>query len=323
MLPGHGDSKAVREVNFILSGGAVGDYCAWMSALKWIRKTQPHVAGRIFAPDYFLPIPKHIFKHDMSWKVFSRNELTPGEVARVPTFIPDLRAPINATGAHLIDMGFIYYTNMTPPPKDARHYVRLDLSDVRARDDLPERYAVITPLSTTPLRALPGVVFNRICEHLRSRKITPVFLGYTEMAPKHRAEMVDGCDLTLGVNLIGHTSLLEAAKIIDQADLIVGMDNGLLHLAGMTDTPIVYGHNIIHPELRAPLRRSDSPIVHLTPSLGCRFCKSTNRFRFDPNVETSCDRGDRWCLNEVGTVGLTWEESIDYVLKSAPNRRYA
>jgi ADP-heptose:LPS heptosyltransferase len=49
---------------------------------------------------------------------------------------------------------------------------------------------------------------------------------------------------------------LQTGKIIAGAKTIVGVDNGLLHVAGCTNIPIVGGYTSVDPEHRMPYRNN-------------------------------------------------------------------
>jgi ADP-heptose:LPS heptosyltransferase len=78
------------------------------------------------------------------------------------------------------------------------------------------------------------------------------------------------------IDLRDASPLLESLKIINYAKFIVGVDNGLFHLAGLTQTPIVAGYTTVAPELRMPYRNNKlgwnvGPCV---PQSEWRFCQS-------------------------------------------------
>ena len=66
------------------------------------------------------------------------------------------------------------------------------------------------------------------------KNILPVFLG------KSHLDLNEDYDLSEGVDFIGRTLLFDALRIIDCAEMVIGIDNGLLHLAACTKTPIVW-----------------------------------------------------------------------------------
>jgi ADP-heptose:LPS heptosyltransferase len=309
------NGKKLQEtqlINFVLKGGAIGDYVTWLSAFEWIIDAHPHVQGTIFAPKYFLEIPQHHFART-GWRVRDIATITDADL-KIPTFIPDPATQVNATGAHLLDMGFIYFCNRTPPPASHNFYIELELTSI---DDLLYRYqgplAVMTPGATSPTRQMPPEVFNSIKDYLLSRGVTPVFLGTTlQMTSKHRAEIHPGYSFEGGIDMIDQTSLLDAAKIMERAEVTIGLDNGLLHLAATTRCPIIYGHNVVEPSLRIPRRRRGGKILSvLPPNTPCRFCFTHTRFDFKAHPN-ECKTGTMECLGNMPFA--LWREAIDEVL---------
>jgi ADP-heptose:LPS heptosyltransferase len=92
--------------------------------------------------------------------------------------------------------------------------------------------------------------------------------------------------------------LIEALAIINKASLLVGVDNGLMHLAacGENGTPIVGGYTTINPEYRdlPNLRESIEP----DEELSCRFCQSKYNFAFLHDFRT-CMYGDLKCVSQM------------------------
>lgn len=275
----------MQRVNFILQNGAVGDYVAWSAGLRWIAKTYPYATFHIFYPDYFEGILQNIFKNQTNVVVRPFKDSSPKDDP-FPTIVPDPHhSPINAGGAHLVNCGFMFFANrIGPPTPEDGYYPQLDLSNVI--DPTPQGLgptAIMTPGFTNPVRAMPPNVFNSIKDHLLSRGLIPIFLGKRELADNHKTFFHEDYNFEGGIDLTNRTSLLQAAKAISTSRLIVGLDNGLLHLAGMTETPIVFGHNVIEPEFRIP-KRPKGPIFNVLPpdSLSCRYCQSKMRFLYRP-----------------------------------------
>lgn len=311
-----------KDINFGLYVGAVGDYICHSVALKWIMDTQPHVRGTIYSPDYFLEIPKRIFHGKNGWRVFDRNELTQDVIKKNPTYIPSHESVLNGTGAHLVDLGFIYFANLHHAP-DNCYYPDLDLDSIKIDTKvlsqhvrLPERYAVLTPGATDLNRQMPPSLFNKIQDHLITQDITPVYLGKAFMTKCHTTKFHEGYDLSKGINLIEKTSLLQAAKVLDGAVLTVGLDNGLLHLAACTKVPIIFGYNVIGPMYRRPRRPPHLVTIDIYPDkveLPCTFCMSDMRYFFGHDFK-HCIYKDEKCLSWFDEHPELWIEAVDKVL---------
>jgi len=300
-----------NTVNFILKGYALGDYVCFMSALKWIADTQPHVHGVIWVPEYFGTIAHHIFEKCSTWKVRDLKGIKPLHYQNTPTFIPDTKnTPINAAGAHLVDLGFILFANRAKAPDSHQNYVQLDL----IKNKMEDRYAVMTPGWTNELRAMPPSLFDIIKKHLISKGLKVFLLGKEEMTPLHKANF-GGYDFSGCVNLINQTSVMDAAKIINDASVVIGIDNGLLHLAGMTETPVVFGYTVASPEHRRIRRPSGRVHDVVVPKylVQCIHCQSELRYVFDHDYRT-CFQGDKACLKHHAYKSMEWLHKIDMAL---------
>lgn len=309
-----------REVvqNFLITKGGIGDYICWMSAIEWIARTHPQLKGRIYAPRYFLPIVENVMAKyltkEVGWKAQERSQLTPKKIKMRRTYAPH-DEPISGTSCHLVDLGFIYYANLSPVPPDGQSYLQLDLASIVEPSPvmLPRQYAVMTPGATYENRVMPAKAFNAIKDHLVARSITPVFLGTASVGTR-AVQFAKEYDYEGGLDLVGKTSLLQAAKIIAGGKVIVGLDNGLLHLAAMTEVPIVFGYNIASPEHRRP-RRLKGGIWEVYPDtlkLPCTFCQSKMRFMFNHDFSI-CVYKDNLCLTALSDP-KPWIESVDKAL---------
>ena len=283
-----------KHVNFVLHSGGIGDYTAYLSSLLWIAKAHPQVHGTIHSPTHFIEIPQFLFKNFPNWKIVPRGVSPPTDN---PTFEPHF-IPANCLGTHPLDLGFIYFAGQNPPPDDFNFYPTLDFAE--SERPLPSQYAVLIPGGTHPNRTLPPKAFNGIKEYLLSLNLIPVFLGKTDTTPAHRINYPDGYDYTNAVNLIDKTTLLEAAKIMAFARVVIGLDNGLLHLAATTDVPVVFGYTIAAPKHRNPRRKQGITYnIHPDPqTLPCTFCQSNMRF-INSHDFAHCVYHDLKCIDEL------------------------
>ena len=92
------------------------------------------------------------------------------------------------------------------------------------------------------------------------------------------------------INLIGHTSLIELAGVLERLRLLVTGDTGPMHLAASIGTPVVSIFGPSDPVRYAPLT-SQRQIVHA--ELWCRPC---NQIRCPP---ARCSAGTPDCLEKV------------------------
>lgn len=121
-------------------------------------------------------------------------------------------------------------------------------------------------------------VMFRLLKYLKRSGYLPVIVGAT----KHITGMdafgvynvnydVVGC-----VNLINKLSFGQLLAVMDEAKAVVGPDGGILHMAGLTDTPIVGYYTIISHEYVAPIRNNmvGGDCVCIDAPLTCSSCYS-------------------------------------------------
>lgn len=313
-------------VNFVLTGGGLGDYICHMTAFEWIATTQEHVYGRIFCAEPFLSVAKYIMGKYKKWSVYD-----PAEVEGVVKPMEALLTPaqyikyVDAVGSHLMDLGFKYYAKLDGPPKGWDKMP--DLTGYRSGKfwELPERYAVLTPGFTTEVRMMRGKYLNTISSYLLYRGITPVYLGKNTfaisgknhtVAPTYKASFDEDFKPEMGIDLREQTTLLEATEIMSGAEMVLGIDNGLLHFAGCTEVPIVFGHTITDPRHRS-IRRPIGETINIVNSpkdLPCAGCQS--HMRFVPFHDFKyCMYGDKACIDMLfGNDCGIWKKAIDHIL---------
>lgn len=289
-----GTKTAMREVIFSLmvpgkKNAALGDMICWMAAIKYVALNYNYVVGHLIVPQWFIEIAANIMRPFPAWRVHSSipERLADGCQYRHPT-----NFPANATGMHLVDLGFVYFCGINPVPEGAKTYPQLDLSEVQLPKDFDlVKYAVMTPgvSDFTRTRMMTSEAFNAIVDHLNKIGVTPVFLGKTDMGKDRVVGIHPQYDLSKGLNLLDRTTLLQAAKIIKGSRFILGIDNGLLHLAGMTDATIMYGYTVAGPDQRR-IERPDGHLIEFYPDkekLPCLFCQERVRFFLDHHF-TNC-----------------------------------
>lgn len=316
--------------SFVFEGGGMGDYINWATSLKYIAETYTHVDATIFSSGLFLDVLKYLFSGYPGWKVVNRDEFLKHHVQGAGVCAPKRGTQLlNACGAHLMDLGFHYFLCLDKPPEEYNHLIPINYTGPWKWPELDpsQPYCIFTPGSTVDVREMPVAAFNELCRYAKSKGITPVFLGKAELSDNYTAKFLN-YDFSLGVDLRERTNLLEATQIISGAKFIVGIDNGLLHIAGCTTTPIIFGHNITAIEHRN-IRRKKGLTINITvdeTKLPCIGCQSKVRFVTGQDF--------RWCvfkdnpdLNKKCLPMLfrnhaqVWKEAIDLALHEDPKKR--
>lgn len=326
------------KMNFVFVNGGGGDYFNWLRPIQWLCQEATWIEGTLIGPTYLREVAEYFLKPHPKWefKTYEESKHLSGADS-TPTRGPLIlqNESLNATGAHLMTCGWVYFTNKECAPawNDADgvpwdsypRFRQADLDTVPLPDAAsrlePGKYAVITTGVTTPSRHVPPQYWNHVIEYVRERGLTPVFLGKrvttTGNLKNIHTTYSDELRLDLGLNLIDQTSLMQAASIISRAAFIVGHDNGLLHLAGMTDAPIVFGYNLASPEHRQP-KRPIGRVYNVTLTrneLACIHCQSYCNFVIGYNFQ-HCMYGDNKCIDMLFEKGAyKWKAAIQNVIE--------
>jgi ADP-heptose:LPS heptosyltransferase len=275
--------------------GGMGDAIARMTVVEFIIKEYPWVIPHFVVPEYIIPLYKHHFPN------VDIQNLMKFDPSKCKCIIKNADIePVSILRMHLVDQAFTAWTNGSPP-LSAKNYISLNLEKIDvAKFNLPKDYAIITSLFTAEVREFPKMIVRRICRHLNNLNITPVFLGKHKaaMSKSHTITSTNNVDTGCGVDLIDKTTLLEAAKIMSNSKFVMGVDNGLLHLAATTDAPIISGYTSVDPEHRIPQRHDVSGWKYKSvvppDNLDCKFCQS--KLNFFHRDFRFCNEGTLECL---------------------------
>lgn len=308
-------------INILFDNGGIGDLIAWLPAVKFVYNTHPHVNVKVWLPDFFFDIAKNALRgtekrvtiYKLSNQLHLLNRTNPIYSFKMQNY--------TNLGAHMTEHAFEVICHTKPDDKSQLNYLSLDLSKTDiTKFNLPEKYVILTTGYTAPVREFLPEHVNNISQYVLSKGYTPVFLGKqtinTGIRHVIKGNFNDEIDLSTGVNLIDKTNLFECVKICSNSAGVVGLDNGILHLAGCTSVPIIGGFTTVNPTHRMPYRNGVLgweyyPVVPPV-SLKCRFCQSN--WQFTNNHEfTKCYYEDYKCLKELNAD--LYIEQLERVLK--------
>lgn len=132
---------------------------------------------------------------------------------------------------------------------------------------VPKRYAVLAPFTTRPQKHWVDGYWQTLAARIhREFGLTPVILGgpAEREAARRIAVAVPG-----SVALAGATSLPDAAALIADAALVIGVDTGLTHMGSALGTPTVALFGSTRPYLDAG--RPNARVIWL--GLACSPCR--------------------------------------------------
>ena len=207
--------------------------------------------------------------------------------------------------AHMTEHAF-EVINYTQVEDKFKNYLTFNVDDVDvSKFNLPKKYVVIPPNFTSKTRVFLGQHINKIVDHCKSLGYEVVFLGNSKTETGVKSVILSDIDpetdLSKGINLINQTTILEVAKILKESSLVIGLDNGLLHLAACFDTTkIIYGFTSVLPEHRLPYRKNIKgwnvwPVVVNSKELECIGCQSNCTYTYS-HTFTKCYYDDYKCL---------------------------
>lgn len=289
-----------KTVNIVLMNGGVGDHIGGsLIALKYMIKRYPWITYLIWMPDFLVDFAKNVLPEEA--QVFGYNGLLPhGYDPDIPTRTTEWDGVISPMKIHQVDYAFLKLCDELPNKKH-KESLKVNFKPISVgKFNLPERYVILTTGYTAEVREFPASSVNELLSFIRSKGYAPIFLGQEQTATgtKHiiQGTFSNEIDYKKGLNLCNKTTLLEAAKIMQGAKAVLGVDNGLLHVAACTDAHIIAGYTTVRSSVRAPYRKGWAPTakgsrktVHkgfkwhpITPdrSLACRFCQSNSNFLF-------------------------------------------
>ncbi len=304
-----------QPINIILQDGGVGDHIASLVAIKYIENNYPWIAPTIWVPNYLVELAKHLLPKRCTVKSYS--EMSQHYNPNLPTKTTKWDGMISPMKIHLLDYAFLKLCDENPSIEH-KNYLQVK-SNIDPWDKYRiGPYVIITTGFTAKAREFKASYINEIAKWVKDAGYTPVFLGSTktETGAKHTIEgnFSKDIDFSIGLNLVNKTTLLEAAMIIDNAHAVLGVDNGLLHVAGCTDTPIVGGFPSVSPEIRMPVRNNilGYDFYPIVPDKGCNFCQERTNFLYGHDYRECVYKDDR-SINEM--TPNKFIEKLELILK--------
>jgi ADP-heptose:LPS heptosyltransferase len=314
-----------------MNRGGLGDQVCRLPAIRYVIQRYGYVEFTIYCPDYFLEMLEFGLS-DLKENFYIRplGEYTPPEDGgkAVPTLFINEKN-VTTLKSHLVDYAFWFYADRQPEGK-LLDYPRFRVKLEKDKFNLPEKYVVVATEYTAPVRQPTPELINGFSQWLVSRGITPVFLGKAEnkmitMSRDGKSPPLEveshahsNIDFSLGLDLRGETTLLESVGIIDGALAVAGMDCGILHLAGLTDTAIIGAYTTVEPTFRLPYRHGvkgwNCYTAVPTKELACRFCQSNWHLVYNHDFRT-CLYKDLLCVKDIKSTDFI--QLMEKVLEAA------
>ena len=303
--------------SFVLNHGALGDALCCLPAIAFGRSQRPEdVRMSVWCAKHQIELFDHLLK---PYGAFDFHDIAtfPGKAAdrKAQNFGPfshnaPLHDPHTRNATHMVDFGFRFLLDKDPPGMLERSYVtKAPLGPRVVEGD----YVVFPTGYTSENKAFRASVMGPILEWVVDHGYKPVLLGtlksYThakregKMVPlviqteveKLPAELYARC-----LDLREKTTLLGARDVCGHAAAVVGVDGGTIHLAGTTDTNIVYALTTAHPKHRYIARHGNPShkIRYVGPrDLECSNCQTNWTLTY--HDFSQCAYGDSLCTFQL------------------------
>ncbi len=294
------DNKAYWSDNmhFVELHAALGDLITSQPSIIWARKRiSKKVKFWVWVPEHQRELIESFYDHMVpksegyKWEIGNLHEFqqhTNDESRHGPVVMNTQKD--NHMTRNKMDMvlyAYAVHCDYLPNYKDGPEAMNYPTAPV-GEPVLEGDYIVISANATSDNKLFHPNVLAEVIKGVAARGFKPVIIGKSSTQVKAIGDtlplvMRKVFDLVpkdvqdLCINLMDKTSLIEGRNVIAHAKAIIGVDGGLLHLAGTTNTPIVYCITSVDPEDRAITRGGvrNKDVIHVTPhNLECAGCQS-------------------------------------------------
>lgn len=307
-----------KDLNCVLMNGGVGDHVGGsLIAIDYILKRYTWLNLMIWVPDFLLDFARNVLPPNANVRHYSsmKKHYDPN----ISTINTAWDGRISPMKIHHTDYAFqVLCDEKVDVTK--KNYLKINSNGINIKKfGLPEKYVVFCTGYTAAVREFHPDAINYLTGYVKSKGYAPVFLGQKQTQTGStfviQGIFKDGIDFSSGIDLIDQTTLLQAAKIMGDAKAVVGVDCGLMHVAGCTDVAIVGGYTTVSPELRMPVRNdvlgfNCYPVVP-DEDLGCRFCQVNTNFLYGRDYK-DCMYGDFLCVSQL--TGEKFKAQLEKIL---------
>lgn len=306
----------VDKINFVCNHGALGDVITSLPAMVFARQMYHLMLKmRVWVPSYQMELVAHLLA--------PYGEFDVREFEKFPMKVVDRGAdweggavalnqlPHNThtrNRVHMVDYAFNCLLDAQPESMLERSYPTLA---PLGEQWILNKYVVFPVGATSANKLFKASVMAPIIRWVHERGYTPVIVGTKtshtkaqtssrEMIPIVLIDEADKIPMDLCHDLREMTTLSQLRDICGYAAAVVGTDGGTLHVAGTTDTNIIYGLTTTLPKHRYIARNGEPShkIRYVGPrDLECAGCQSNwvmshQDFRF-------CAYGDNICTEKL------------------------
>lgn len=294
------------KINMLFNNGGIGDVIGALPALNYIFKNHPHVHQNIWVGNFAIEFVKRSLPKDARIEIKSFDRIAEFDQNSYTRCIGYGSTHTNFA-SHITRHAYSLIVNVEPEIEDM-NYLPMDQTGINInRLNLPEKFVCLNVGHTAGVREWLPAYITEVAKFIKSKGYTPVFMGKSE-SPNGAGHIIrgfvnEGVDYSLGLDLRDKTSLCETQVIISKATAIVGLDCGLLHVAGTTETAIVGSFTSVKPMHRMPFRHNILgwnyyPVFLTKEQLACSGCQSHMAFTPSHRFDT-CLYKDKACLTII------------------------
>jgi len=176
---------------------------------------------------------------------------------------------------HYVENAFLCITNdLTKIDKIHFNYPKY-IKKNKTYDFINKKHIIIASSYHDIRRKLSEISLNKIISYIKEKNFIPVFIGSKKYLLDHSINnSLYRIDYSLGLNLINKTGFEDLLNIFSNAKMLIAADGGIIHLAALTNIPIIGIYTIADPKRLLPIRNSILGFnCHpLSPDIGCLYC---------------------------------------------------
>lgn len=198
-----------------------------------------------------------------------------GKVA-FPTFRfkPDMLRKGYRVGHKHKALEAFWFIGMDDVPVEELNYVRYR-KDSLAPSISDKKFAVVCATFSDRRRKFTDEAMAELLEYLKASGYVPVLVGVTRRTWQEKVRFGEyNVDYSGCVNMVNKTRPDSLMQMLDEATVVISPDNGILHLAGCTDTPMVGYYTIIDHKYVAPIRGNEigKDCINVEADIMCMGC---------------------------------------------------
>lgn len=301
-------------MNFVINNAALGDMITSLPAIiKGRQSYSPVMKMKVWVPVWQMDLVAHLLKPYGEFEICDFAKFPMKRVEREGWdggMVAINQMAFNThtrNRVHMVDFSFACLLDAKPESMAERNYPTEAPLGPRPWGKFP--YVVFPVGATSENKLFRASVMGPVMQWCIDAGYQPVLVG-TKTSHTHAVgdggltplTIIDEIDKLPSELLVScrdvreKTTLLELRDILGHADAVVGVDGGSLHLAGTTDTRIVYAMGTTLPKHRYIARQGDHArkIRYVVPrDLECAGCQSRwimsrQDFRFCAYQDSLC-----------------------------------